>query len=442
MLQKFVKTSIAALVLLDATQNVVAEEAVSDARETFALHGQFTYVEQETSIFNAPYAGANSLTPRRGKETTDITIYWGGHLWLGGEIWINPEIDQGFGLNNTVGVAGFPSGEAYKVGKNRPYLRLPRVFFRQTLNLTGERETIQADANQLGGDRSVNRWVFTLGKLGVADIFDVNQYAHDPRGDFLNWAAIDAGTFDYAADAWGYTVGAAAEWYQGNYTSRFGVFDLSTVPNSEHLDPGFHEFQIVAEVEKRHTLFDHPGKLMVTAFDSRGRMGLLNLATQTAAQTRQPVDITAVRQYRTRLGVNLNLEQQLFIDLGFFARMGKAAGNVETYEFTDIDRSLAVGLSLKGSSWNREHDTVGLAGLVNNISADRQSFFNAGGLGVLVGDGQLPHSGAEKILETFYSAQLFAHAHLSFDYQWVQHPAYNRDRGPASIFAMRLHAQF
>ena len=410
--------------------------------EAWAFHGQFTYVEQEVSGFNAPYAGANSLTPRRAKETTDLTLYVGARLWPGGEFWINPEVDQGFGLNNTLGVAGFPSGEAYKVGKSQPYLRLPRIFVRQTLNLPGIRETNEAAANQLGGDRSLDRWVFTVGKMGVADIFDVNQYAHDPRGDFLNWAAVDAGSFDYAADAWGYTVGAAAEWYEDTWTTRLGVFDLSNVPNSVHLEPGFHEFQIVAELEKRHTLRDHPGKVMLTLYDSRGRMGLLNSAVQLAVATGQPVDIAAVRQYRSRLGASINFEQQLVKDLGFFARVGKAAGNVEAYEFTDIDRSIAAGLSLKGSSWRREHDTLGVAGLVSNISADRQRFLNAGGLGVLVGDGQLPHPGPEQILETYYSAQLFSQAQLSFDYQWIDHPAYNRDRGPASIFALRFHAQF
>ena len=432
-----------AVVLLGATQTVAAEEPVPDApREAFAVHGQFTYIEQDTSGFKAPYAGANSLTPRRGKETADITLYLGARLWSGAELWINPEIDQGFGLNNTFGVAGFPSGEAYKVGKNKPYLRLPRILVRQILDLGGEREAIEAEANQLGGDRSLNRWVFTVGKFGVADIFDVNQYAHDPRGDFFNWAAVDAGSFDYAADAWGYTAGAAAEWYQGTWTTRLGVFDLSNVPNSAHLDPGFHEFQIVAELERRHALLEHPGKLMVTVFDSRGRMGLLESAVQLVAQTGQPVDITAVRQYRSRLGVSLNLEQQLAKDLGLFVRLGKAAGNVEAYEFTDIDRSVAAGLSLKGTSWHREHDTVGLAGLSNNISAGRQRFLNAGGLGILVGDGQLPHPGPEQILETYYNAQLFPHAQLSFNYQWIDHPAYNRDRGPVSIFAVRFHAQF
>ncbi len=438
-----------AAVIVGCGQSVAAADAdVSTGpepaalREAWAVHGQFTYVEQEVAGFDAPYAGPNSLTPHRAKETTDLTLYLGSRLWSGAELWINPEIDQGFGLDNTLGVAGFPSGEAYKVGKKKPYLRLPRLFVRQTLDLSGGREAIEAQANQLGGDRSLDRWVFTVGKFGVADVFDVNQYAHDPRGDFLNWAAVDAGSFDYAADAWGYTVGAAAEWYQGAWTTRLGVFDLSNVPNSVHLEPAFHEFQMIAEVEQRHTLWARPGKVMLTLYDSRGRMGLLDSAVQLAAITGQPVDVGAVRQYRSRLGASLNLEQQLADDLGFFARLGKAAGNVEAYEFTDIDRSVEAGLSLKGTLWHRAHDTVGLAGLVNNISADRQRYFNAGGLGILVGDGQLPHPGPEQILETYYSAQVLSHAQLSFDYQWVDHPGYNRDRGPASIFAVRFHAQF
>src|ERR1700691_4782446 len=121
--------------------------------EQFAIHGQFTYVEQETDSFKAPYAGPNSLSPKEGRETADLTLYAGARLWSGAEIWINPEIDQGFGLDDTLGVAGFPSGEAYKVGKNQPYLRLPRLFVRQTLDWASEREAVGPQATQLGGDR-------------------------------------------------------------------------------------------------------------------------------------------------------------------------------------------------------------------------------------------------------------------------------------------------
>jgi high affinity Mn2+ porin len=417
-------------------------EAERATAESWAIHGQFTYVEQDTDSFRAPYAGPNSLSPAEGRETADATLYLGVRLWRGAEFWLNPELDQGRGLDDTLGVAGFTSGEAYKVGKNQPYLRLPRAFVRDTIDLGGASDAVAPQGNQLGGSRSADRWVFTVGKFGVTDVFDTNQYAHDPRGDFLNWTAIDAGSFDYAADAWGFTVGAAAELYEGAWTFRAGVFDLSDVPNSVHLDPGGHEFQIDAEVERRYELLGRSGRALVTAFDSRGRMGLLDQAVELAAATDTPVDIAAVRQYRSRLGISMGLEQPISADLGAFARLGKAAGNVEAYEFTDIDRTVSAGLSLKGARWSRAGDTVGLVGIRNGISADRERYLNAGGLGILVGDGRLPRPGAEQIAETYYSLAVLAAAALTLDYQWIKNPAYNSDRGPVSVFAIRVHAQF
>ncbi len=413
-----------------------------DLAARFAVHGQATFVDQQSNDFRAPYSGANSLTPRMNRETTDATLYVGARLWSGAEAWLTPELDQGFGLDNTVGAAGFPSGEAYKVGQNKPYLRLQRVFLRQTIELRGAQQSVEPDSMQFGAATSANRLVFTVGKFSVTDLFDTNRYAHDPRGDFLNWTAIDAGTFDYAADAWGYTVGAAAEWYQDSWTLRAGVFDLSNVPNSIHLDPGAHEFQWVAEVEKRANFDGKPGRLLITAYDSRARMGLLNSAVQLAAGTGGTVDISAVRQYRSRVGASLNFEQEITSDVGVFARAGRSAGNVEVYEFTDIDRALSVGLSIAGTRWGRPGDTVGVAAMNNGISAARQNYLNAGGLGVLVGDGRLPHPAAERIIEAYYEAGVIAHMHVTFDFQRVQNPGYNSDRGPVLLIAMRLHAEF
>jgi high affinity Mn2+ porin len=410
--------------------------------ERFAIHGQVTYVEQETSDFNAPYRGRNSLSPSSGRETVDATLFLGARLWSGAEAWVSPQIDQGFGLDNTLGVAGFPSGEAYKVGANSPYFRMPYAFVRQTIGTGHKHETGEGVANQLRGPRSLDRWVFTVGKFAVTDVFDTNQYAHDARNDFLNWAAVDSGTFDYAADSWGYTVGAAAERYLGCWTYRAGVFDLSDVPNSESLEHGFHEFQMDAEIEKRYPMFGQTGRVLLTVFDSRGRMGLLDQAIALAEATGTTPNTADVRQYRSRLGASLNLEQPLTEEIGVFARIGKAQGNVETYEFTDIDRSMAVGASLKGTGWHRPNDVIGVAAIDNGISGEREEYLNLGGLGIVVGDGKLPHPGAEQIIESYYSVAPLSWAHISLDYQWVKNPAYNTDRGPVSIFAVRVHAQF
>jgi high affinity Mn2+ porin len=149
-----------------------------------------------------------------------------------------------------------------------------------------------------------------------------------------------------------------------------------------------------------------------------------------------------VRRYRSRAGASLSVEQQVAEGLGFFARVGKAGGNVEAYEFTDVDRTAVAGLALQGTRWHRGGDSVGMAAMVNGISAARQRFLNAGGLGILVGDGKLPHPGAEQIVETYYSFAVLSYAHLTLDYQWINNPAYNRDRGPVSVYAVRVHAQY
>ena len=240
-------------------------------QEDVALHAQSTLVAQGVGGFTSPYIGPNSLTPHQVKETTDLTAYLGARPWNGGELWVNPEIDQGFGLSNTLGVAGFPSAEAYKVGRSEPYFRLQRAFFRHTFALGDAREGVAGTANQLGGSRPVDRIVLTIGKFGVGDVFDTNPYAHDPRGDFLNWAVVDTGSFDYAADAWGYTTGIAGEVYRGDWTLRAGLFNLSTVPNGERLEHGFGQYQMDGEIEHCHEVAGRPGSVRFGIFRNRGK---------------------------------------------------------------------------------------------------------------------------------------------------------------------------
>jgi high affinity Mn2+ porin len=409
--------------------------------DRFAFHGQFTYLNQFDPSFRAPYGGQNSLIPNIGRETADVTLYAGVRLWQGAEAWINPEIDQGFGLSGSVGAAGFPSGEAYKVGADNPYTRLHRAFVRQTIDLGGDVQKVDSGLNQFSGSQTSDRLVLTVGKIGVVDIFDTNKYAHDPRGDFMNWSIVDTGTFDYAADAWGYTVGAAAEWYQGPWTLRAGVFDVSTAPNATTLDPTFGQFQSVGEIERRYSIWDQPGKLAITGFLTRARLGSFEDAIQLAAMTGGPAMISAVRQYQGRGGISMNLEQQLMPNVGFFARAGFANGDVEPYDFTDIDRTVAAGLSVSGKQWGRDDDTFGIAGVVNGISKIHEAFLNAGGLGILVGDGQLPNPGTERILETYYSFPVL-YSRVTLDYQLIVNPAYNRDRGPVSVLGFRVHTQY
>lgn len=422
---------------------ITPEEAEKVEPELWAIHGQTTFVTQYHPGFPAAFSGPNSLDPHeQARETFDLTLYAGVRPWNGAEFWVNPEVDQGFGLSNTLGVAGFPSAEAYKVGAVDPYPRIPRVFFRQTIDLGGAPEKVDADLNQLAMTESANRLVLTLGKFSVVDVFDTNKYAHDPRGDFLNWSIVDAGSFDYAADAWGFTYGGAAEWYQDWWTIRTGLFNLSKIPNSKALDTRvLDQYQFDEELEERHELLGQPGKLKLLGFLSHGRMGSYAEATEIALGTGTPANIVAVRKGHNRTGISLNLEQQLADGLGAFARAGWSQGQYEAFDFTDINKTVSFGLSLQGKRWERSDDTVGLAVAVNDASSAAKQFFAAGGLGILVGDGTLIHSGPEKIVETYYSFVPASFAKLSLDYQFIENPGYNRDRGPVSVFGIRLHLQ-
>ena len=269
----------------------------SPSPETWALHGQVTNVTQWHRSFRSPYSGQNSLrADGRTEETTDVTVYGGVRLWKGAELWLNPELDQGFGLDNTVGVAGFPNGEAYKIGANTPYLRLPRAFIRQTIDLGGASGPVLPSANQLAGSRLSNNLTITIGKFGATDIFDTNSYAHDPRADLLNWSIIDAGAFDYAADSWGFTYGAAAEWSHDSWTARGGVFQLSKIPNGKVTGVHSSQFMLVAEFERRYEWHGAAGKVKLLGFLNRGRMAKYSDATALGLVQGSTPDVVPVRR--------------------------------------------------------------------------------------------------------------------------------------------------
>jgi high affinity Mn2+ porin len=433
----------------DPSRPAVSAPSHFAANDIFAVHGQATFVDQAYPAFHSPYQGTNSLTGgAQTRETFDITLSIGVKLWQGAEFWANPEVDQGFGLSLTHGVAGFTSAEAYKIGSSTPYARLQRAFLRQTIDLGGETETVNDDFTQFKGTRSADRLVLTVGRFAVVDIFDTNRYANNPKSDFLNWSVVNTGSFDYAADGWGYTYGAAAEWYTGHWTFRAGLFDLSATPTGgvsplgPAADPTFQQFQIDGEIERRYDLWGQPGKIKITGFLSRGNAGNFSDAVALAVATGTPADINAVRTYTSRPGVSVNVEQQVTETLGAFFRAGWADGQIEPWDFTDIDRTASGGVSINGKSWGRPDDTIGIAGVINGISSAHIAFLNAGGLGILIGDGQLPNYRTEKILEAYYSYALTASTRLTFDYQFIANPAYNADRGPAQVFAGRAHWQF
>jgi high affinity Mn2+ porin len=413
------------------------------AEESVSVHGQFTSTTQKHPGFNAPYAGPNSLhRTEPALETVDLTLFLGARLWRGGAIYVDPEIDQGYGLTNTLGVAGFPSGEAYKVGNWTPYYRTPRIFLRQVLALGSQQGPVESAPNSLAGLAPEDNLTLTVGKFSVVDIFDTNVFAHDPRADFLNWSVIESGAFDYAADSWGYTLGEALEWRQGDWTWRQGFFALSTEPNAESLDTRFKQHSLVFEVERRFSLGSRPGAIRLLGYTDQGRIARYDDAVALALQTHASADVGRVRHEATKSGWALNLEQDLGGGVGGFARLSANDGQHEAFDFTDINQALSAGLVFQGDSWHRAGDVAGIAFSQNGLSGVARAYFAAGGLGILIGDGQLPHYGAERIVEAYYQWRPLRPLSLAVDFQSIANPAYNRDRGPVQVVGVRAHAEF
>jgi high affinity Mn2+ porin len=427
----------------DPSQPLTASTTRLPESNDWNVHAQTTFLPQGYPAFRAPYGTSHSL-PGGGQlqETWTTTLFAGLRLWEGGEFYFNPEIAQGFGLNGTLGLAGFSNGEAQKAGAAFPKIRPQRYYLKQTFGLGGEQEDVPDGPNQLPGKRDINRVTVVVGRFAIGDFFDGNSYAKDPRADFMNWAMWSSGAYDFPADLPGYTNGAVVEFNRKDWAVRGGVFQVPSAPNSDVLT--FKTGGSVIEFEERHSIFDQPGKLRLGAFFNSGNTGNYQQAVEIAAAN-PSLDIndvmSAIRHTNSKYGFYANLEQQIATDVGLFARASWNDGQNEILSFTDIDRSVSGGLSIKGSYWGRANDTIGIGGAINGISDGHRAFLAAGGFGLLIGDGRLNYS-PERIFETYYSWKLNQWTALTFDYQFITNPAYNADRGPVSILSGRLHAEF
>jgi high affinity Mn2+ porin len=424
-----------------AGAQVGVQEAVGSyfQPEEWTFHSQTTFIEQAHPGFAARYSGTNSLDPSgEEKHTFSLTLFVGHTLWSGAALYYDPEVTMGQGLSDTEGIAAFPNGEGTRASSNKPEYDTARLFIRQVVNLGGAPARIESDQNQVPGSQDENRLTLTLGKLSATDIFDGNAYSHDPRTQFLNWALVDDGAWDYPADAKGYTGGFAAEWTFASHTLRYGIFMepriANMLPLDSHIDRAYGQ---VLEWEERYQVSGHAGALRPLVYWNRAHMGLY----QAALEGTRPPDVTLSRAYRSKAGAGLNWEQDLGDDVGVFARAGFNDGRTETWAYTEIDRALSAGVVVKGSHWGRADDAWGLAGIASGLSGEHRAYLEAGGDGFILGDGRLSYE-PEEVLETYYLWQPAKGFAITPDYQFVVNPGYNRDRGPVSVFGIRIHAEY
>jgi high affinity Mn2+ porin len=412
------------------------------AEQKFNIHGQSTVISQVHDVFHAPYAGLNS-TPRHEGWKTSLTgtLYFGARLpWQGGEFYFDPEIAGGEGFGGVKGIAGFTNGEIPRVGSPEPEPYVARLYYKQAFALSNELESVDDQPNQLAGQQNTSRLTVYLGKFSVTDFFDNNTYSHDPRTQFENWALMDNGAYDFAADTRGYTIGGVVELTLPQNSIRYGAVAQPKVSNGGTLDSRILKAlgqQI--EFEQRWNCHDQPGAARFLTFVNTADMGNYREAINNPGPSGP--DVTLTRTFSTKYGFGLSAEQAITSDIGIWGRLSWDDGHTESWAFTEIDRSGSMGLSVKGNRWHRPNDVFGIAGVINGLSKDHRDYLAAGGYGFLIGDGRLNYA-PEQIGEMYYLIQVADHVQVTPDFQVVSHPGYNADRGPIFVAGIRAHVEF
>jgi high affinity Mn2+ porin len=440
--RRILRSSIVAALLLGLSAAGAAEEVSTP--ESWNLHFQSTYVVQHKDGFFAPYSGPQSLLPVPERAyTLSATAYLGARPWRGGEVYVNPEAIQGRTLSSLFGLAGVQNGELQKNSGVVMRGYWARAFLRQTFNLGGEQLHVDEAPNQLAGNYDTQRVVLTVGKITQTDLFEKSSYANDPRSQFLNWALITHGAWDYAADARAYTIGAAAELYWGDWAIRGGRFMEPVEANGKYLDYRImrhHGDQL--EIEHDHKIGALPGAVRVMFFRNVANAGSYRDAIDAANLTGGVPDVTSVRKNSAKTGFGLSFEQSVTEDVGVFARGSNCDCKVEEYAFTEIDNIVSAGASIKGSRWSRGKDTVGIGFASSGLNRDHRDYLAAGGLGGFLGDGQLPRYARERVIEAYYNLRIAKGAYFTLGYQEITNPGYNADRrGPVRIVGARLHLE-
>jgi len=416
----------------------------ADPPERWNLYYQATSVGQRHDTFDSPYQDQFSFQPYPERDVSlTTTLFFGLRLDQSTQLYFDPEIAGGRGLSSVDGLANAPNGELPRVQTATPKPYLARLYLSHDFGFGAEKEHVESDMNQLGGDRPMKRYTVTIGRFTVTDFFDNNNYTHDPRTQFLAWGVMYNGAWDYPADTRGYTWGMVHEFHTHNWSFRYGATAEPKVANGGRFDRRlFVDRGDTFEVERRYSIGDHPGAVRVLGFLNHTDSGTYADAIYLAEQTGTRPDVTAVHHAGTlKYGTGVSFDQELLRDLGLFTRLGWNDGKTQDFAFTAIDRLASAGISVKGSRWKRKDDVVATSFTASGISGVHAVYLARGGYDFLIGDGRLNYA-PEYLWESYYSARLVPGLYATFDAQHYENPAYNHDRGPVWIESIRLHMEF
>ena len=413
------------------------------------ISGQANVVFQWHPSFSAQYTGTNSLTPGAQSATTHIlTLYTGYELSQTTEVFADVEYATGGGIGTAFGLAGYTNLDSVRTVQGLPLSKAPylaRLMWRQIIPLTQERVEADRDTLHLATSLPARRIELRFGKFDLVDFFDLNAWGSDSHLQFLNWTVDNDGAWDYAANTRGYTDGVILEYDDHWFTARFAETLMPKVANGINLDADIARSRAEnLELEARGKLIAHrAGTVRLTSYLNHADMGNYReaIADFLDHETSTPDIIATRRQGRHKYGFGLNLEQEITSQVGVFGRLGWSDGRNESFAYTEDDRTLELGGFTKGGAWHRLNDRSGAAFVLNGIVAAHQQYLALGGLGFLLGDGNLTY-GHEKIFEGFYTAHLWRGFFASFDLQHINNPGYNKARGPVTVPGLRLHVEF
>ena len=429
-------------VLIAVAAPLVADDTI--AAQKWNLYFQATSIGQHHGRFRSPYEGRFSLVAHPESEVSlTSTLFFGLKLSRNTQFYFDPEMAGGRGFSATNGVANFPNGEMPRVSTAAPKPYIARLYVTQDFGFGAARESVEADENQLAGSRPRTRYSITAGRFTVTDFFDNNRYTHDPRTQFMGWAIMYNGAWDYPADTRGYTWGWVHEFHTARWSLRYGSAAMPTMANGLRFDRRLlRDRSDIFEGELDFSPAGHPGAIRALSYLNHARMGNYAETIRLAEATRTTPDVTLTRRPGTlKYGFGINAEQEIRKDIGVFGRLGWNDGKTESFAFTAIDRLASGGVSVKGTRWKRPFDTVAGALTAAGISGVHALYLARGGLDFLIGDGALRY-GPEYSFESYYSARLIEGIFGTLDFQHVTNPAYNRDRGPVSIATLRVHVEW
>jgi len=409
------------------------------------LGTQMNIIDQRLLPFHALYSGPNSLQNTADDKTSEaFGLYTGMEIAPKLEGYLDVEMIRGSGIGRTVGLAGITNGDVIRQGSadlgDGPYIA--RMFLRYTIGLGSAVATLARAMDQLPQAAKAARLEITAGKFALTDLFDVNRYANSTREQFMNWGLFQNTAWDYAADTRGYSNGVAVNWIHPLWSVRAAAMQMPVKANGNVFDGDLrqaHGFN--AEFEGHVAATGTVVRLL--AYENEARMGLYSEALANSNAFVKPDIAADDTPGRYKYGWGVNIEQPLADsgETGAFLRYGWGDGAAESFVFTESDRHLSGGIQVSGAHWGRGDDRLGIATVIDGIVKVHQEYLAAGGLGFLLGDGNLNY-GEEQVVEAYYRIQCGKYVEVSPDYQYIRNPGYNRDRGPATVLSLRLNLRY